>query len=122
MAEDEKKGESLFINASEDFLVKDENNQMIVSMIQPVNQNETTLIYDSNVPAIDIVTDSSELSGLVLGAEEVEILTDTIERSKGFGAGFEVEFGFPEIGTLRFKKLPQKEVRTIKKAKYRKIK
>jgi hypothetical protein len=122
MAEDKEKGKSLFINASEDLLAKDENNEMIVSMIQPVNQNETTLIYDSDVPAIDIVTDSSALTGVALGAEEVEILTETIERSKGFGAGFEFEFGFPEIATFRVKKLPQKEVRTIKKAKYRKIK
>jgi hypothetical protein len=102
--------------------MKEENDQAIVSIIQPIDKEEITLIYDSNIPAVDIVTDSSGLSGMILGAEEVEILTDTIERSKGFGAGFEFEFGFPEVGTIRIKKLPQKEVRTIKKAKYRKIK
>jgi hypothetical protein len=60
-------------------------------------------------------------SDIQLAPQEIEVVTDTIERSKWLGAGLEVSFGSPQWGSLKFTKLPQKEVRTIKKAKYRKV-
>ncbi len=96
--------------------------ESVVVSIQKANEKEpVTFVYPSTTPSADIVRDSTTESQIQPGPEEVEIMTDTIERSKWLGAGFEVSFGFPKWGTFTFKKPPQKEVRTIKKAKFRDI-
>ena len=96
--------------------------ESVVISIQRSDKGEpVTFIYPSNTPSAEIVQDSTTESHIHLAPQEIEVVTDTIERSKWLGAGFQVSFGSPQWGSLKFTKLPQKEVRTIKKAKYRKI-
>jgi nucleoid DNA-binding protein len=122
MAADEGGGEPIFISVSEDIAVKDENDQMIVSTIQPLNKEEIAIAYPIDVPSPKMLTDSTELSGVTLEANQIEVVVETIERSKELGSGTKIAFSFPGIGQFEFEKKPQKEVRTIKKAIYRKLK
>lgn len=122
MAEDKKEGEPIFINVSEESAVKDENDQMIVSTIQPLNKGGIAIAYPIDVPSPSILADSTALSGVTLEANQIEVVEETIERSKELGAGTTIAFSFPGIGEFKFEKKPQKEVRTTKTVIFRKLK
>ena len=122
MPGDKKEGEPLFINVSEEVAVKDENDQMIVSTIQPLNKDEIAIAYPIDVPSTSILADSTGLSGVTLEVNQIEIVEETIERSKELGAGTTIGFSFPGIGEFKFEKKPQKEVKTIRRVISRKPK
>jgi hypothetical protein len=119
MGEDKGNSKPLFINASEGFGLKDENDQVIVSTIQPINKEEIAIIYPIDVPSTDILTDSTGLSGVMLEAKQIEVVTETIERSKELGAGTKIAVSFAGIGKFEYEKKPQREIKTIKKAVFR---
>jgi hypothetical protein len=122
MKEGEGNDKSLFINVSEGIALKDENDQVIVSTIHPINKEEIAIIYPIDVSSIDMLTDATGLTGVRLEPDQIEIVTETIERSKEFGAGTKFSVSFSAIGKFEYERKPQKEIKTIKKAVFRKPK
>ena len=80
----------------------------------PINFN-----YDSTTPSNEIVKHSIETSGMNLEQAEVEIITETLERSRNlFDRGIEVAFGI--AGKSFSFKIPSKfEKKTITKTVYK---
>ena len=91
-----------------------------MATVQPKDGESKILVYDSEAPSGSIAKDSVVASGLAnLQPVYREVITETIERSKGFGEGVSFSIGIPDVANLSFEKKSKKEVKTITRAIYR---
>ncbi len=74
--------------------------------------------YKESTPSSEIVRQSTAANDVQLTPDQFEIVTETVERSKGLGMGFKVNFEFFGIGKLEFEKKPAKETKITTKAIY----
>jgi hypothetical protein len=86
----------------------------MVVRAKPEKGKPKLLAFDDKTASRDIVWTASGYIGQV-ARPYVETMTETVERSKGLGAGFRFAFEILKLGKLEFEKKPTKEVRKIKK-------
>lgn len=87
----------------------------VVIAIEPEGRESMVFAYPPDTPATEILADSTGVTGVVLAPEHIEVVTEEIHRSKWLGAGYEFGVKIDGIGGFKFKKAPNREVRTIKK-------
>jgi hypothetical protein len=80
----------------------------------PIKGESTTLAFEDSTAPVDITDVSSGYLGELSPAYK-EIVTETVERSRWFGAGFKFGFEFPKIGKLEFEKKPAREIKKTEK-------
>ena len=98
----------------------DEEDYTIVSTINPIGKESKELIYPVSTASIDIAKDATSFVGLKkLEPEYFEVVTETVERSKGWGEGIKFAVEVPKLGRFEFEKKHKKEAKTIKKAIFR---
>ncbi len=118
MSDEQKPSKPFEISVSENLIITEEAEMAIFATITPSGQEPNTLIYDSAVESEVIALGSTELLSTTLKPKEFEIVTETVERSKGLGTGFKFSLEISGIGKLEFEKKPRKEIKTTTKAIY----
>jgi len=88
----------------------------IVANITPEGREQQTLVYNSTTESGVIVHDSTTATGVELDPAYFEEVTETVERSKGLGAGFKFGISIANVGKFEFEKKPTKETKRITKA------
>ncbi len=95
----------------------------LVATIVPVEGEPQTLVYDDTTASGVLVRDSTSYARVDLAPVYIEVMTETVERSRGLmDGGFRVSFKLPDaLGGFGFEyeKKPSKEAKTIKKAIFR---
>ena len=89
--------------------------ESVVISIQPEGKESLVVAYPPDTPAAEIASDSTSLSGISLAPDQMEVLTEEVERSKWLGAGY--EFGIKIAGIVDFqvKKQAHKEKKITKR-------
>lgn len=118
MSDEQKPSKPLDISVSENLIITEEAEMAIFATITPAGQEPNTLIYDFAVESEVIAHGSTEMLTTTLKPKEFEIVTETVERSKGLGTGIKFCLEFFGIGKLEFEKKPRKEIKTTTKATY----
>ncbi len=99
---------------------KNESDFTIVSTINPPGQEPEMLIYGASTASVDIAKDATSVIGIEPEPVFLEVIKETIERSKGFCEGIKFGIEIPKLGiSFQFEKKHKKETRIYKKAKYR---
>ena len=119
MSDEQKPVKGVEIIASESLGIgeKAEAETVTVTTITPTGI-EKTLTYSTETSSVDIVRKSIAANNIHFMPDQVEIVTETVERTKWLGAGLKISFDFLN-GKFQIEKPPTKETKTITKAIYK---
>jgi hypothetical protein len=92
----------------------------IVLTATPVGKQSQSFAYDVSTPSNLIVQDSTASLDCRLEPDYFEAVTESIERSKGLGSGFNIRLSFFDWGIIGVEKKPTSEVKKITKVIWRK--
>ena len=92
----------------------------VVITATPIGRKPQSLAYDVSTPSDLIVQDSTASLDCRLEPEYFEAVTESIERSKGLGSGFNIRLGFSSWGIIEVEKKPTSEVKKTTKVIWRK--
>jgi hypothetical protein len=87
----------------------------IVSTIQAPNQKPIIKTFPITTSSDEIVAGTIRETGIRLEPKKIRILSETIERSKEWGAGFKISANVSAEGSLGFgfERQPSKETKTV---------
>lgn len=91
---------------------KSEDDNQIIARISTNSGQTSDFAYDMDVSSGSIVRDSTAEVGLTLTHVHTEVLTETIDRSKGWLEGVKVAIEIPGIGKFEYEKKHKNETRT----------
>ena len=120
MNDEQKPGKPIKISVSENLNLseKPEVETAIVTTITPTGIEKTS-IYDITTASGYIVRESIAANNIQFMPDQIEIVTETVERSKGLGMGFKLSFDFLNFGKFEFEKKPTKEIKATMKSIYK---
>ena len=97
----------------------------VVSTIIPIAGEPKTYVYPNDASSEFIIRDSTKSTGVDLPLECIEVISETLEVSKGLrngGIDFKANFSIPVIGGsvgIEVKRQPRVTTKKITKAIYR---
>lgn len=104
---------------------ENEPKDVIIATITGTGREPETLHYPVTTTSGTLVQDSTSHAGvdITTAPDYYEVMTETIERSRGaFGGGFKIKLTLPEaLGGfgIEFERKPQTETKTTKKGVFR---
>jgi hypothetical protein len=87
----------------------------IVFTATPIGKQSQSFAYDVSTPSNLIVQDSTASLDCRLEPDYFEAVTESIERSKGLGSGFNIRLGISGWGSIEIEKKPTSEVKKTTK-------
>lgn len=122
MSNEQKPDNPIEISVSENLITSEKVSveTAIIATVTSAAANSTpiSIPYKESIPSVEIVRQSTAANNVQLTPDQFEIVTETVERSKGVGMGFKFNFEFFGIGKLEFEKKPAKETKITTKAIY----
>ncbi len=121
MIDDNDKSQKQFqVSVSGMLTPSGESDSVIVANIYLHGKEPRTLVYPETTESAVIAQDSTALSDIQLQPEYLKVITEEIDRSKGWGEGIKFSINIPKIGVnLEFEKKHSRETKTIREAIFR---
>ena len=122
MAEQEgEKTDGMFhVAVSGSLNFEDESGDALLVRVQAPGKEEKILAYAPTTSSGTVTQDAAVVSGILPTPDLFEIITEEVERSKGWGTGIIGKIEIPDYFSFSVEKNPWKETRTLPKVIYRK--